>query len=72
MNPFEELANAIVIQAAKDYMKALKKLKKYPRDAEARQMRNDCESFFRSLWYSTLTSVDGELLMQKLQMEVAA
>ena len=72
MTPFEELANAIVIQAAKDYLKALKKLKKYPWDAEARQMRNDCESFFRSLWYSTLTSVDGELLMQKLQTEVAA
>ena len=53
-------------------MKALKKLKKYPRDAEARQMRNDCESFFRSSWYSALTSVDGELLMRKLQMEVAA
>ena len=65
MNPFEELANAIVIQAAKDYRAALKKLKKYPRDA-------DCESFFRSSWYSTLTSVDGELLMRKLQMEVAA
>ena len=27
MTPFEELANAIVIQAAKDYLKALKKLK---------------------------------------------
>lgn len=72
MNPFEELANAIVIQAAKDYMKALQKLKKYPRDSEARQMRNDCESFFRSSWYSALTSVDGEFLMRKLQMEVAA
>lgn len=70
MTPFEELANAIVIQAAKDYLKALKKLKKYPRDAEAKQTRNDCESFFRSSWYSTLTSVDGKLLMRKLQMEV--
>ena len=69
MTPFEELANAIVIQAAKDY---LKKLKKYPRDAEAKQTRNNCESFFRSSWYSTLTSVDGKLLMRKLQMEVAA
>ena len=55
-----------------DYMKALQKLKKYPRDSEARQMRNDCESFFRSSWYSALTSVDGEFLMRKLQMEVAA
>lgn len=72
MTPFEELANAIVIQAAKDYMKALKKLKKYSRDAEAKHTRKDCESFFRSSWYSTLTSVDGELLMRKLQMEVAA
>lgn len=36
MTPFEELANAIVIQAAKDYMKALKKLKKYPRVARSK------------------------------------
>lgn len=72
MNPFEGLANAIVIQAAKDYIKALKNLKKYPMDAEARQIRNDCESFFRSSWYSALTSVDGELLRRKLQTEVAA
>ena len=72
MNPFEELANAIVIQAARDYTKALKKLKKYPRDAEAKQMRNDCENFFRSPWYKTLTSVDGEFLIRKLQAEVAA
>ena len=70
MNPYEELANAIVIQAARDYTKALKKLKKYPRDAEAKSVKNDCERFFRSSWYNTLTSVDGEFLMQKLQTEV--
>lgn len=70
MNPFEELANAIVIQAAKDYRAALKTLKKYPRDAEAKHTKNDCERFFRSSWYNTLTSVDGELLMRKLRMEV--
>ena len=29
MNPFEELAHAIWIQAAQDYRAALKKLKKY-------------------------------------------
>lgn len=72
MNPFEKLANAIVIQAAKDYAEALKTLKKYPRDAEAKQMRNDCESFFRSSWYKALTLVDGEFLIRKLQTEVAA
>lgn len=30
MNPYEELANAIIVLAAKDYMKALKTLKKAP------------------------------------------
>jgi len=72
MNPFEELANAIVITAAKDYMAALKTLKKYPRDADALSTKNDCEKFFRSSWYEALTSVDGEFLMRKLQREVAA
>lgn len=70
MNPYEEFANAIVIRAAKDYMKALKKLKKYPRDIDARRAKKECEKFFRSSWYCDLTSVDGDLLMRKLQMEV--
>ena len=34
--------------------------------------KNDCERFFRSSWYKTLTSVDGEFLMRTLQKEVAA
>ena len=72
MNPFEELANAVVIQAAKDYIKALKTLRKYPRDKDAGSVKDDCERFFRSSWYKTLTSVDGEFLMRKLQKEVAA
>ena len=72
MNPFEELANAVVIQAAKDYTKALKTLRKYPRDKDAGSVKNDCERFFRSSWYKTLTSVDGEFLMRTLQKEVAA
>ena len=71
-NQFDYICKRAMDDERKDYMKALKKLKKYPRDAEAKQTRNDCESFFRSSWYSTLTSVDGELLMRKLQMEVAA
>lgn len=66
----ENLANAIVLQAVKDYRDALNKLQKYPRNADARAMKNDCEKFFRSSWYQTLTSVDGEMLMQKLKAEV--
>ena len=69
---YTNLANAIILAAAKDHRRALRRLKKCPWDKNAESVRKDCESFFRSSWYSTLTSVDGELLMRKLQMEVAA
>ena len=31
---YTNLANAVIIQAAKDYKKALRRLKKFPRDKE--------------------------------------
>jgi len=72
MKPFEALANAIAIQAVKDYRSALRRLMKNPRNIKAEHMKNDCESFFRSSWYALLTPVDGQLLMSKLRMEVGA
>ena len=70
MDPYEKLANAIVLETAKDYRKALKKLSKYPGNADARIEKEKCERFFRSKWYVGLTSVDGEMLIRKLQEEV--
>ena len=70
MNPYQTLANAIVIQAAKDYREALTKLKKYPNNTEALTVKDDCERFFRSSWYEALTEVDGSFLMKKLRAEV--
>lgn len=67
---YENLANAIILQAVKDYRDALRTLKKHPRNSDARATKNDCERFFRSSWYNTLTSVDGEILMRKLNEEV--
>ena len=73
MTPYENLANAIIIQACKDYRKAYKR---YLR--KARSARNDTselkslERFFRSNWYKTLTSVDGEYLMARIRQEVTA
>ncbi|MBE6045566.1 MAG: hypothetical protein E7221_02570 [Clostridiales bacterium] len=66
---YESLALNIVIQAAKDYRKALKKLRKDPEDYDAIVSRDDCEQFFRSAWCETITSVDPEILMKKLQRE---
>ena len=61
-----KLSNAIIIQAAKDYRAALKRLKKHPHDTDARGVKNECERFFRSQWYSQLTSVDGEFIIRKI------
>ena len=62
MNGFQALANAIVQQAAEDYRSALKLNDK-------RQM-HELERFFRSAWYSALTDIDGEWLMNKLREEM--
>ena len=70
MDFYTELANAIVIQAAKDYRKALKTLKRYPRYEPAKAMVAEVEEFFRSEWYRTLTSVDAEMLMRKIWREI--
>ena len=70
MDFYTELANAIVIQAAKDYRKALKTLKRYPRYEPAKAVVAEVEEFFRSDWYRMLTSVDAEMLMTKIRREI--
>ena len=71
MTPYNELANAIVMQAVKDYRKALKSLRLNSRNKKAMEEAMECEEFFRSPWYRTLTFVDGEYLIDKLRAEVA-
>lgn len=70
MDFYTELANAIVIQAAKDYRKALKTLKRYPRYEPAKAVVAEVEEFFRSDWYRMLTSVDADMLMRKIRREI--
>ena len=59
-DPYERLANAIVLQAVADYRVALKKIKAHPKNREAISEALEIEKFFRSGWYSQLTDVDGE------------
>lgn len=73
MNPYENLANAIIIQACKDYKKAYKRyLRKYRSTDKPDTELMELEHFFRSAWYKTLTAVDGEYLMDRLKKEVSA
>ena len=69
-DPYERLANAIILQAVTDYRAALKRIKRKPEDWETIDEAMRVESFFRSGWYSQLTTVDGEYLIRRLQDEV--
>ena len=70
MDFYTDLANAIIIQAVKDYRNALKTLKRYPRYESAKKVVAEVEEFFRSEWYRTLTSVDADMLMTKIRREI--
>ena len=69
---YEDLANAIILQAVKDYRMALKILKANSRNRTAQADKAEIERFFRSQWYSALTDVNGEMLIRSLQKEVDA
>lgn len=66
---YQDLANAIVVRAAKDYRKALERLDETPDSVGAENEIKRIEKFFRSDYYKLLTSVDAELLMNKLKQE---
>lgn len=58
MDPYENLANAIILQAVKDY-----------RLTDNKSELKEIERFFHSDWFSVLTSLDPGLLIQKLRKE---
>ena len=57
-DPYENLANAIILQAVKDY-----------RLHDDEKELASIERFFRSGWFNTLTSIDPEMLIAKLRKE---
>ncbi len=67
---YERLANAIIIQAVKDYRVALKGLKADKKNSAARSIKRKVERFFRSEWFEMLTDADGEKLLRSLKQEV--
>lgn len=66
---YENLANAIIVQAVRDYRAALRKLRRGRRNSLAERNKLECENFFRSKWFEILTAVDGEELIQQLNRE---
>lgn len=62
-DPYEELANAIIIQAVEEYRKL------WFKDKSAKQ---HLINFFHSEWFSILTTLDPQWLIEKLEDEADA
>lgn len=69
---YQDFANAIVLQAVKDYRLALRQLLKNPRHAAALRRKEEIVQFFRSGWFSCLTALDPAMLINKLNVEAVA
>lgn len=69
MTEYEQLANAIILRAVEDYRKALWKLDRFEDDIKALSTVREVERFFRSKWFSILSSVDAERLLNKIKEE---
>lgn len=65
----EALCAAVVERAVMDYTKALRVLKKNPKNVDALATVGECDLFFRK--YSRVwTSIDGNLIMEAIQKKV--
>ena len=65
---YQPLIDAIILQAVNDYRNALVGIS-YSHDSAEDVMR-ECERFFRSDYFSMLTKVSGEYLIEELRKEV--
>ena len=73
VDPYVALANGIVLQACKDYRKYYRlHLRTYRIGDKPNEKLAELEKFFRSEWYKTLTSVDGEYVMKRIREDVKA
>ena len=66
---YQNLANAIILQAVKDWRDAVRRLKKKPNNKQALEEKEACEKFFLSEWFDILTDIYGADLLRKLKEE---
>lgn len=58
------LRNAIVLMAVTDLSQAYRNELPFKNELEREKLIKDCESFFRSEWFESLFSVNGEYLIK--------
>lgn len=69
LDRYENLANAIVLQAAMDYKKAVLHLKWNPSDRNWKKEKKRILEFFKSDWYCVLTGADSRLILDEMERQ---
>lgn len=64
---YEELAAAAILRGQKEYQKAKKLAKKYPRLKEPKETIAMYEEFLESEQFQVLSAIAGKTLLSKLQ-----
>ncbi len=64
---WEDLANAVVLQAVEDYREACRTLRKRPDLKKAEKRRRSLERFFASRWCRLLSAAEIGPLLEKIR-----
>ena len=67
---YKNLANAIILQAVKDFKPAYRRLKKYPNDRLAQDTVREITKFFCSQYFEALSELDGPALLNRIMREM--
>ena len=67
---YQDLANAVVTQAAKDYKYYHKRIEKNPKDDYAKHEVRELEAFFSSKWMKRLINIDGAEILARITGEL--
>ena len=67
---YKALANAIIVQAARDFRPAYRRLKNHPNDKLAQDTVREITQFFCSQYFQALTSIDGPALLNRIMREM--
>ena len=62
---FENLANAIIVQAVIDYSRVLNAMAKHPCDQYTQDCYKELESFFHSEYFQILSNIDPDYLIEQ-------
>ena len=67
---WKDLANAIILQAVRDFRPAYRRLKRHPNDKLAQDRVREITQFFCSRYFASLTDLDGLALLNRIMRKI--